>query len=147
MFQKKVIKNLLLLAVGVAKEFRVSMRCPKSRFPIWIIVFDKLKLIIFVSQGLTLSTATWIFIALKSLLTLVFFTPDLKALDLMMLKTFMPMELSILKLILFLSPPWNSMDELDGNAMDTIVPQAVNRNMSKMVIIDHGRKWDHICLP
>ena len=34
------------------------MRCPKSRFPIRFIVFDKLKLIIFVSQGLTLSTAS-----------------------------------------------------------------------------------------
>ena len=33
------------------------MRCPKSRFPIRIIVFDELELIIFVSQGLTLSTA------------------------------------------------------------------------------------------
>ena len=30
----------------------------KSRFPIWIIVFDKLELIIFVSQGLTLLTAS-----------------------------------------------------------------------------------------
>ena len=52
MFQKKIIKNLLLLAVGVAKEFRVSMRCPKSRFPIRIIVFDELNIIIFVSQSL-----------------------------------------------------------------------------------------------
>ena len=34
------------------------MRCPKSRFPIRIIVFDKPELIIFVSQGLTLSTAS-----------------------------------------------------------------------------------------
>ena len=34
------------------------MRCPKSRFPIQIIVFDELELIIFVSQGLTLSTAS-----------------------------------------------------------------------------------------
>ena len=58
MIQEKVIKNLLLLGVGVAKWFRVSMRCPKSRFPIWIIVFDELELIIFVSQGLTLSTAS-----------------------------------------------------------------------------------------
>ena len=33
------------------------MKCPKSRFPIRIIVFDELELIIFVSQGLTLSTA------------------------------------------------------------------------------------------
>ena len=36
----------------------MSARCPKSRFPIWIIVFDKLELIFFVSQGLTLSTAS-----------------------------------------------------------------------------------------
>ena len=34
------------------------MRCPKSRFPIRIIVFDELELILFVSQGLTLSTAS-----------------------------------------------------------------------------------------
>ena len=58
MIQEKVIKNLLLLGVGVAKYFRVSMRCPKSGFPILIIVFDELELIIFVSQGLTLSTAS-----------------------------------------------------------------------------------------
>ena len=38
------------------------MRCPKSRFPIWIIVFDELELIIFVSQGLTLSTASLVII-------------------------------------------------------------------------------------
>ena len=58
MIQEKVVKNQLLLGVGVAKQFRVSMRCPKSRFPIWFIVFDKLELIILVSQGLTLSTAS-----------------------------------------------------------------------------------------
>ena len=58
MIQEKVIKNLLLLGVGVAKLFRVSMRFPKSRFPTQIIVFDELELIIFVSQGLTLSTAS-----------------------------------------------------------------------------------------
>ena len=34
------------------------MRWPKSRFPIGIIVFDELELVIFVSQGLTLSTAS-----------------------------------------------------------------------------------------
>ena len=34
------------------------MRWPKSRFKIGIIVFDELELIIFVSQGLTLSTAS-----------------------------------------------------------------------------------------
>ena len=58
MIQEKVIKILLLSGVGIAKYFRVSMRCPKSRFPIQIIVFDKLEIIIFVSQGLTLSTAS-----------------------------------------------------------------------------------------
>ena len=42
------------------------MRCPKSRFPIWIIVFDELKLIIFVSQGLTLSTASLVDIVMTS---------------------------------------------------------------------------------
>ena len=34
------------------------MRFPKSRFPIRIIVFDELVLIIYVSQGLTISTAS-----------------------------------------------------------------------------------------
>ena len=38
------------------------MRCPKSRFPIQIIVFDELELIIFVNQGLTLSTASLVYI-------------------------------------------------------------------------------------
>ena len=61
MIQEKVIKILLLLGVGVAKYCRVSMRCPKFRFPIQIIVFDEPKLIIFVSQGLTLSTASLVF--------------------------------------------------------------------------------------
>ena len=61
MIQEKVIKNLQLLGVGVAEMFRVSMRCPKSRFPIRIIVFDEQELIIFVSQGLTLSTASLVF--------------------------------------------------------------------------------------
>ena len=42
------------------------MKCPKSRFPIWIIVFDELKLIIFVSQGLTLSTAILVDIVMTS---------------------------------------------------------------------------------
>ena len=60
--KEKVIKNLLLLEVGVAKQFWVSMRCPKSGFPIRIIVFDELELIIFVSKGLTLSTARLVFI-------------------------------------------------------------------------------------
>ena len=40
------------------------MRCTKSRFKIRIIVFDELELIIFVSQGLTLSTASLVYIAL-----------------------------------------------------------------------------------
>ena len=34
------------------------MRCSKSKFPIRIIVFDELELIVFDSQGLTLSTAS-----------------------------------------------------------------------------------------
>ena len=62
MIQENVIKNLLHLSFGVAKQFRVSMRCPKSRFPIRIIVFDEPELIIFVSQGLTLSTASLVYI-------------------------------------------------------------------------------------
>ena len=41
------------------------MRCPKSRFPIRIIVFDELELIIFVSQGLTLSTASLVFFIIR----------------------------------------------------------------------------------
>ena len=61
MIQEKVIKNLQV----VAKYLRVSMRCPKSRFPIGIIVFDELELIIFVSQGLTLSTASLVFLILS----------------------------------------------------------------------------------
>ena len=43
------------------------MRCPKFRFPIQIIVFDKLELIILVSQGLTLSTASLVFVSLGPL--------------------------------------------------------------------------------
>ena len=39
------------------------MRCPKSRFPIQIIVFDELELIIIVSQGLTASLVKIFFIA------------------------------------------------------------------------------------
>ena len=42
------------------------MRCPKSRFAIRIIVFEELELIIFVSQGLTLSTASLVFTLLIS---------------------------------------------------------------------------------
>ena len=37
------------------------MRCSKSRFSIKIIEFDELELIIFVSHGLTLSTASLVF--------------------------------------------------------------------------------------
>ena len=36
----------------------MSMGCSKARFPIRIIVFDELELIIFESLGLTLSTAS-----------------------------------------------------------------------------------------
>ncbi len=68
MIQEKVIKNLQLLWVGVAKYLRVSMRCPKSRFPIGIIVFE-LELIIFVIQGLTLSTASLVFLILSDWFT------------------------------------------------------------------------------
>ena len=60
MIQKKIIK-ILQLIVGVAKYCRVSMRCTKFRFPIGVIVFDELELISFVSQGLTLSTASLVF--------------------------------------------------------------------------------------
>ena len=69
MIQKKIIK-ILQLIVGVAKYCRVSMRCPKFRFPIGVIVFDELELISIVSQGLTLSTASLVFIILISLFTL-----------------------------------------------------------------------------
>ena len=63
MIQKKIIK-ILQLIVGVAKYCRVSMRCPKFRFPIRVIVivFDQLELISLVSQGLTLSTGSQVFI-------------------------------------------------------------------------------------
>ena len=75
--QVKVIKNLLLLGVGVAK-FRVSMRCPKSRFPFWIIVFDEPELILFECQGLTLLTASLVTIhVLKCILPISFlFLPE-----------------------------------------------------------------------
>ena len=69
MIQKKIIK-ILQLIVGVAKYCRVSMRCTKFRFPIGVIVFDELELISIVSQGLTLSTASLVFIILISLFTL-----------------------------------------------------------------------------
>ena len=58
MIRAKVFKKLHLLGVGLAKEHGVSIRCPRSRFPIRIIVFDELEIIIFVSQGLTPSTAS-----------------------------------------------------------------------------------------
>ena len=35
-----------------------QLRCPKSRFPIGIILFDDFELILYVSQGLTLSIAS-----------------------------------------------------------------------------------------
>ena len=57
MIQEKVIK-ILQLIVGVAKYCSVSMRCPKFKFLIWVIVFDELELISFVSQVLTLSTVS-----------------------------------------------------------------------------------------
>ena len=56
---QEVIKNLKLI-VGVAKYCRVSMRCPKFRFPIGVIVIDELELISFVSHGLTPSTTSLI---------------------------------------------------------------------------------------
>ena len=46
------------------------MWCPKSRFPNWIIVFDELELIIFVSQGLTLSTASLVHVIYKWIIKL-----------------------------------------------------------------------------
>ena len=61
MIKEKVIK-ILQLIVGVAKFCRVSMRCHKFRFPIGVIVFDELEFISFVSQGLTLSTASLVII-------------------------------------------------------------------------------------
>ena len=51
------VQSLLIKWRGFVDE----MRCPKSRFPIRIIVFDELDLIIFVSQGLTLSTASLVY--------------------------------------------------------------------------------------
>ena len=42
------------------------MRCPKSRFQIRIIVFDELKLKIFLNQGLTLLTASLVDPDMKS---------------------------------------------------------------------------------
>ena len=69
MIQDKVFK-ILQLKVGVAKYCvcvtRVSMRCPKFRLPIGVIVFDELELISFVSQGLTLSTASLVFTRIRS---------------------------------------------------------------------------------
>ena len=57
MIKEKGIK-ILQLIVRVAKFCRVSMRCLEFRFPIGVIVFDELELISFVSQGLTLLTAS-----------------------------------------------------------------------------------------
>ena len=39
------------------------MRCPKSRFPIRIIVYEELEFIIYVSQGLTPSTASLVVVS------------------------------------------------------------------------------------
>ena len=50
------------------------MSSPKSRFSIQIIVFDELELIIFVNQGLTLSTAS--LVSLYHLLDLEFIDRD-----------------------------------------------------------------------
>ena len=47
------------------------MRWPKPRFPIGIIVFDELELIIFVSQGLTLSTANLVYFTVYCLPVLI----------------------------------------------------------------------------
>ena len=44
------------------------MRCPKFRFPIGVIVFDQLELIIFVSQGLTQSTASLVRIRVRKVI-------------------------------------------------------------------------------
>ena len=59
MIQENVIK-ILQLVVGVAKYCSVSMRClsSDSQLGSLVIVFDELELISFVSQGLTLSTAS-----------------------------------------------------------------------------------------
>ena len=46
---------------GYQQPITLSMRCPKSQFPIWIVVFDELELIFHVIQGLSLSTASLVF--------------------------------------------------------------------------------------
>ena len=47
----------------------MSIKCPKSRFQSGIIVFDELELILYVSQGLTLSTASLVIIIETKVLT------------------------------------------------------------------------------
>ena len=61
MIKEEVIK-ILQLVVEVAKFCRVVMRCHKFRFPIGVIVFVELELISFVSQGLTISTASLVYL-------------------------------------------------------------------------------------
>ena len=51
MYMEKVINYPYLTKVGVAKYLRGTIRCPKSNFPIVIIVFDKHKLLINVNQS------------------------------------------------------------------------------------------------
>ena len=48
----------MTFVVGVVKYLRVSMRCPKSKFPIGIIVLDEHKSFVHGIQGLSLSTAS-----------------------------------------------------------------------------------------
>ena len=43
---------------GYQQPITLSMRCPKSQFPIWIVVFDELELIFHVIQGLSRLTAS-----------------------------------------------------------------------------------------
>ena len=46
MIREKFINNPYILEVGTAKLLRAPMRCPKSKFPIGIIVFYEYSLII-----------------------------------------------------------------------------------------------------
>ena len=60
MIQEEVINNLKLLEVGHVKYLWMSMMYPKlkSKLLIGLIVFDEPELIVFVIQGLSLSTAS-----------------------------------------------------------------------------------------
>ena len=58
MIQEKVINNLKILEVGHVQYLWVSMRCLKSNLPVGFIVFDEPELIVFVIQGLSLSSAS-----------------------------------------------------------------------------------------